>query len=109
VIGVAPLLRGSDVPDDLRGDVYSGEDDWMSRGGSAIVSPDGTLLAGPLHEREDILYAELDLTELALHRQQFDPVGHYARPDVFSLSVDVRPRRAVTFEDAPQHAAPSPG
>ena len=61
VIGVAPLLRGSDVPDDVPGrELWGGEDDWMNRGYSCIVAPSGELLAGPLVEEEGILYAELD-------------------------------------------------
>src|SRR5712691_10878518 len=79
VIGVAPLLRGSDVPDDVpgRNDVWGGEDDWMSRGFSTIVAPGGDILAGPLVEKEGILYAELDPATARSSRHQFDPVGHY--------------------------------
>ena len=53
VIGVAQLLRAGDVPTELRGDIYHGEDDWMSRGHTSIVDPTGKLLAGPLLERAD--------------------------------------------------------
>jgi nitrilase len=97
VISVAPLLRGSDVPEELRGEAYGGDDDWMSRGRSLIVAPGGHVLAGPLEEQEGILYAEVD-TELArLQRRRFDAVGHYSRPDVFELSVDTTSRQPVTF------------
>ncbi len=90
VIGVAPLLRGSDVPRDIPGvdKRYGGEDDWMSRGLSAIVGPEGEVLAGPLVEEEGILYAELDASVARASRFKFDPVGHYSRPDVFRLVVD---------------------
>ena len=97
VIGVAPLLRGSDVPEDLRGDVYGGQDDWMCRGLSTIVAPGGRVLAGPLEESEGILYAEVDPARCALERRQFDPVGHYSRPDVFRLNVDTSARSSVVL------------
>jgi nitrilase len=94
VIGVAPLLRGSDVPDDIPGrdELWGGEDDWMSRGFSTIVAPGGEVLAGPLLEEEGILYAEIDPAKARASRHQFDPVGHYSRPDVFRLVVDEAPK-----------------
>ncbi|HCP62804.1 MAG TPA: nitrilase, partial [Actinobacteria bacterium] len=94
VIGVAPLLRGSDVPPDIPGrdELWGGEDDWMCRGYSAIVDPSGSVLAGPLVEEEGILYAEVDASVARAARQEFDPVGHYSRPDVFRLSIDTSAR-----------------
>jgi nitrilase len=59
----------------------------LGRGGSAIVAPDGSYLAGPLYDDEGILYAELDPSTLLAERQRFDPVGHYNRPDVLQLTV----------------------
>jgi nitrilase len=96
-VGVAPVLRGSDVPADIPGreGLYRGDDDWMCPGGSAIVGPAGQVLAGPLAEKEGILYAELDAAAARSSRHEFDPVGHYARPDVFRLTVDTRPRAPV--------------
>lgn len=64
-------------------------------GGSMIVSPLGEVLAGPLRGGEGILVAELDTADLARARFDFDAVGHYARPDVFTLRVDETPKRAV--------------
>ena len=95
VIGVAPVLRGSDVPAELRGDLYGGDDDWMCRGLTTIVAPGGAILAGPLEEQEGILYAEVDPAVALLSRREFDPVGHYARPDVFHLRVDTTARSSV--------------
>ncbi len=97
VIGVAPLLRGSDVPDDVpgRGELWGGSDDWMNRGYSCIVAPGGEVLAGPLVEKEGILYAELDASQGRAKRFEFDPVGHYSRPDVFRLTVDEGAKPAI--------------
>ncbi len=70
--------------------------DTLCRGGSAIVSPLGVLLAGPLYDTEGILHAELDLGEVPRSRFDFDAVGHYARPDVFRLVINERPAPPVT-------------
>ncbi len=99
VIGITGCIRASDVPADIpgRSDLYKNDDDWLSRGNSAIVGPDGALLAGPLVGEKGIVMAELDVAEARVARRQMDPMGHYARPDVFRLSVDTAPKPAVTF------------
>ncbi len=101
VIGVTFCLRGSDVPADVPGrdELYGTDDDWLARGNSCIVGPDGDLLAGPLVGEEGIVTAEIDLARARSARRQSDPVGHYARPDVFQLVVDRRPRPATVFLD----------
>ncbi|MFN2128214.1 MAG: carbon-nitrogen hydrolase family protein [Anaerolineales bacterium] len=63
----------------------------MSRGGSVIISPLGEILSGPLFDREGILYADVDLTEVSRSKMGFDVVGHYARPDVFEIRVKDQP------------------
>lgn len=89
VIGVTTLLRGSDIPDSTPGrELWGGADDWANDGYSAIVDPDGQLLAGPLVREEGILYAEVDADHARAERYKFDPVGHYSRPDVFRLTID---------------------
>lgn len=99
VIGTNSCIRGSDVPTDVAGrdDLYGGDDDWLSRGNTTIVGPDGDIIAGPLTEAEGILYADLDIAVAHASRRQFDAVGHYARPDVFHLEVDARPKPPVSF------------
>lgn len=68
----------------------------MWQGGSAIISPLGDVLAGPLYNEEGILYADLDLAEVARGKFDFDVVGHYARPDVFQLIVNEEPMLPVS-------------
>jgi nitrilase len=89
VVGVTACLRGSDVPRDLSSadEIYGGDDDWMSKGNSTIVAPGGAILAGPLIGETGIVAAELDMDRITAGRRMFDPVGHYARPDVFTLTV----------------------
>jgi nitrilase len=77
--------------------------DLLGRGGSAILAPDGSYLAGPLFDEEGILYAELEPGRLFEERQRFDPVGHYHRPDVLQLSV----RTPSTTNQAPKPATVS--
>ena len=69
----------------------------MCRGGSIIVSPFGEVLAGPLYDREGILYAELDMSEITKAKVDFDVVGHYARPDIFKLQVNSEPQLPVSY------------
>lgn len=69
----------------------------LIQGNSLIVGPLGDILAGPLRNETGLLTARIDLDELVRARYDFDVVGHYARPDVFSLSVDERPKSAVEF------------
>lgn len=56
-------------------------------GGSCIVDPFGKYVAGPVWNKEEILYAELDMGKVPLSRMDFDPTGHYARPDVLELII----------------------
>jgi nitrilase len=72
----------------------------LIRGGSCIVAPLGQVLAGPRFDGEGILTADLDPGEIARGKYDFDVAGHYARPDVFRLSVNERPMPAVTWEGA---------
>jgi len=72
----------------------------MCRGGSIIVSPFGEVLAGPLYDREGILYAELDMSEITKAKVDFDVVGHYARPDIFKLQVNSEPQLPVSYGDS---------
>ncbi len=59
----------------------------MCKGGSCIINPFGEYLAGPLFNKPGILTAELDLNEITRAKFDWDPVGHYNRPDIFKLEI----------------------
>lgn len=90
VVGITAFLRGSDIPRDLpRADeLYGGEDDLLSQGNTAIVAPGGSVIAGPLVGEAGTLIADLDLGLIAAGRRKFDPLGHYSRPEVLSLTIN---------------------
>ena len=94
VVSPCAFQRESSYPDDfpLRAELDGAG--VLGRGGSAILAPDGSYLAGPLYDEEGILYAELDPARLLAERQRFDPVGHYHRPDVLRLDVSPSARAA---------------
>jgi nitrilase len=96
VLGCNQFVTRSMYPPDLIGiEDLEGQPEIMCRGGSAIISPLGEVLAGPLFDREGILCADLDMGEVARSRFDFDVVGHYARPDVFQLIVNETPAPPV--------------
>ncbi|MGB5963899.1 MAG: carbon-nitrogen hydrolase family protein [Sulfurimonadaceae bacterium] len=66
---------------------YESAGEWVNTGNSIIVDPNGEIIAGPLHEEEGILYAEMDLNMLRGSKWNLDVAGHYARPDAFELTV----------------------
>ena len=97
VLGCNQFVTKSMYPADLPGiEDLADQPEIMCRGGSAIISPLGEVLVGPLYDAEGILYADLDLADVARSKLDFDVVGHYARPDVFQLVVDERPLSPVT-------------
>jgi nitrilase len=70
----------------------------LCRGGSVIISPLGKTLAGPLYGKEGTLIADLDMSELAQSKYDFDVTGHYSRPDIFQLLINEKPLLPVTYK-----------
>ena len=95
VLTACQFLRKRDFPPTVRVSLGDSPDAVLMRGGSAIISPLGKVLAGPDFEGETILTAELDLDEIGRGKFDFDVVGHYSRPDVFQLVVNEQPMPAV--------------
>jgi nitrilase len=102
VISPSHFQRESSYPHDfaLRAEIEGAG--TIGRGGSAILAPDGSYLAGPVYDEEQILYADLDPSVLLAERQRFDPAGHYHRPDLLRLGVS----QAARDHDVVQTARP---
>jgi predicted amidohydrolase len=69
----------------------------LLRGGSAVIAPDTQYVAGPVVVEATTLYADLDLGQITRGHLALDVDGHYARPDVFQLTVNVQPQATVRF------------
>ncbi|AJP70793.1 carbon-nitrogen hydrolase family protein [Sphingomonas hengshuiensis] len=96
VLSACQHIRRGAYPADYQCELGDDPDLLLMRGGSMIVGPLGDVLAGPSYEAETILYAEIDPGAVVRGKYDFDVAGHYARPDVFTLTVDERARAPVT-------------
>jgi nitrilase len=96
VLGCNQFITKDMYPNDLEElNILENQPEIMCHGGSVIISPSGVVLAGPLYNKEGILYATLDLSEVIQSKLDFDVVGHYARSDIFQLIINENPRLPV--------------
>ncbi|PWN48067.1 carbon-nitrogen hydrolase [Violaceomyces palustris] len=95
VISCCQFNVRSDFPDDYPGYPGLAGDEIVTRGGSMIVGPLGEILAGPLFDQRGILTATVKRSSLIEAKMDFDPSGHYARPDVLRLVVDGESKEAA--------------
>ena len=111
VIGACIPMRRDDIPDryPMKVRFYENASEWINIGDSAIVNPDGEFIAGPSRMKEELLYADIDPRQFAGPKWMLDVAGHYARPDVFQLSVrkDARPMLVVD-DGAARESVPLP-
>jgi nitrilase len=101
VLTACQFLRKRDFPPTVRVSLGDSPDAVLMRGGSAIISPLGKVLAGPHFDCETIVTATLDLGDISRAKFDFDVVGHYSRPDVFQLTVNEAPARPVAAAPPP--------
>ncbi len=100
VVSLATAMHSRDIPDDFpERDRLFGTDEWLCDGDAVVFEPFGGPVAGPLHRKQEVLYAEIDPARAAHARRSFDVAGHYARPDIFRLNVNRAAMTPATFSE----------
>jgi nitrilase len=99
VLGNGSSMRGKDIPRDFpdRARLFPDLEAWFNPGDSVIVDPSGHVVAGPLHEKHGILFADCDPAMASAAKRTLDVAGHYGRPDIFRLEVNREARAPVDF------------
>ena len=97
VISVSCLMSKSDFPENTPHfhKIIENAPDTLANGGSCIAGPDGEWIIEPVINTEGLIIETLDFNRVLEERQNFDPVGHYSRPDVTKLTVN-RTRQSTT-------------
>jgi len=100
VVGSGFVMRASDIPDDFpeRDELYPDPDAWINPGDSLVVDPLGHTVAGPMHQDTGVVYADIDLSAIAVAKRSLDVAGHYSRPDIFELRVNREAQRQIVLD-----------
>jgi nitrilase len=101
VISVSGLMRTIDIPADTpyRSEIIAGPAEIFADGGSCVAAPDGRWVVEPVANEERLILATLDHERIREERQNFDPAGHYARPDVLQMSVNRQRQSTIDLID----------
>lgn len=100
VITLATAIHAKDVPENFPDrERLFGKDDWICDGDAVVFEPFGGPIAGPLHRKQETLYAEIDSEKAPAARRSLDVTGHYARADIFNLTVNRSATAPVSFSD----------
>ena len=99
IISACGMMRKADFPAETPHlDLILGNSaDVLANGGSCIAGPDGEWVVEPVVGEERLIVAAIDHARVRAERQNFDPAGHYARPDVTQLTVNRKRQSTLTI------------
>ncbi len=100
-ISVCSFMRAEDIPADIPHAevIKSSSPAIMANGGSCIAAPNGEWVVAPVVNEEKLIIATLDHARVREERQNFDPAGHYSRPDVTQLTVNRERQSTIRIKD----------
>jgi nitrilase len=100
VISCGVALTRGDIPSNFpeKEMIYPDSENWINAGDSAVIAPDGKIVAGPMREEKGILFAEVDSHDAVNAKRALDVAGHYSRPDIFTLCINRQPQKPVVFK-----------
>ncbi len=101
VVSVSSLMAKKDFPKDTPHleQILEKTPDVLANGGSCIAGPDGEWIVEPVLHDEGLIIQTIDFDRVYEERQNFDPVGHYSRPDVTKLTVNRERQSTVYYKD----------
>lgn len=101
VLSVSGVMTKNDIPNSMphRDLIVDAAPEIFADGGTCVAGPDGNWIVEPVDGVEQLVVAELDFDFILRERQNFDPSGHYSRPDVTQLVVNRKRQSTVQLED----------
>lgn len=105
VISASGLMRKTDIPAETPHSelIRANSSDVVANGGSCIAGPDGEWVVEPVVGEERLIVTTIDHSRVRGERQNFDPVGHYARPDVTRLTLNRERQSVLTVVEQQEH------
>ncbi|WP_299102138.1 carbon-nitrogen hydrolase family protein [uncultured Winogradskyella sp.] len=100
VVSVSSLMSKTDFPENTPhlDAILKNAPENLANGGSCIAGPDGEWIIEPVLHKEGLIIQTIDFNRVLEERQNFDPVGHYSRPDITKLTVNTERQTTVEIK-----------